>query len=105
MALIFMLLITGCAQDNTEVVEKLAAIEGKLAAIEGKLAEEEEKRVIVEYMTVSGEAKDGSLKRRVNKYLAKGWEPFGGPFNRNTRDFQAMVKYADSDEQPAASPE
>ena len=101
-----MLLITGCAQDNTEVVEKLAAIEGKLAAIEMKLAEEEEERVIAEYMTVYGTiGKGNQLKRRVNSYISKGWKPMGGVSLGPHGSLQAMVKYADSDEQPAASPE
>lgn len=54
---------------------------------------------ILEYFTACG-SDAGSLDKEVNRFIQKGWQPFGSPYMNtgNRGEFflmQAMVKYAE----------
>jgi len=50
---------------------------------------------IIEYLIIT-ENYTGDMTRRINDYIAAGWQPFGGIAYNSNRSYysQAVVKYA-----------
>lgn len=52
-------------------------------------------RKIIEYKIVIPHM--GRLEDVVNNLMEEGWQPFGSPYMSGTREYQAMVKYEETE--------